>query len=271
MKLLKHSSRRQSFKKRKTALPTMSRVHSAMHPVSPKAPFYPLLRQRPAALIRNGIIGSGDGPGNKGLYQVDDRVYTTSKIFIRDGYMYPRQSGQTMDPRFPYELHEFPNGTGATGLQLVTTPKVHISGEYLACTGGSESHANGSGSLSRRDGRKAAAAEINLANQVYWLQKHRIRSRNNSGSGATPASASSSAIPKAISQDNEILQTNSLERHYIRNVDDLLTSMRDKQKQQQFDEKEQRDITIENICCTPQSTASHRLKKKVSFQTSYLC
>jgi len=82
--------------------------------------------------VRNGIIGGGEGPGSSGLYQINDRVYTTSKMFLRDGYMYPRQPGQPMDPRYPLELHEFPQQFGATGLQLVSTPKVHIAGEYLA-------------------------------------------------------------------------------------------------------------------------------------------
>ena len=246
MKILKYTSRRSSLKKRKSHVASSSLNRSTvMHPVNPKAAFYPFLKQRPTAFIRNGVIGSGDGPGSKGLYQVDDRIYTTTKMFIRDGYMYPRQAGQTMDPRFPYELHEFPNDTGATGLQLVRTPKVHISGEYLA--NGSSDHNGGSmagvtadnsrSSLTRRDARKAAA-EINLANQVYWLQKQRIRSRSNS-------------VGQHLGQD--LAMTNTVDRNYIRNVDDLLISLKHQDELYQTAPSE-----------SGQSTASARRRKKVS-------
>lgn len=254
MKILKYTSRRNSVKKRKSSMATSTRS-SAIHPVNPKAAFYPFLKQRPTAFIRNGIIGHGEGPGSKGLYQVDDRIYTTTKMFIRDGYMYPRQAGQTMDPRFPYELHEFPDDTGATGLQLVTAPKVHISGEYLAngssdhpstamATGGNMLHTS-SGSLTRRDARKAAA-EINLANQVYWLQKQRIRSRSNS-LGQMVTGLQDETITSPVT-------SNTMERNYIRNVDDLLTSMNKQDQIYQIAPSE-----------SGQSTASNRRKKKVSF------
>lgn len=254
MKILKYTSRRSSLKKRKSHMASSSLNRSTvMHPVNPKAAFYPFLKQKPTAFIRNGVIGSGDGPGSKGLYQVDDRIYTTTKMFIRDGYMYPRQAGQTMDPRFPYELHEFPSNTGATGLQLVSTPKVHISGEYLA--NGTADHNGGSmtgmnnnmavgtsadnnrSSLTRRDARKAAA-EINLANQVYWLQKQRMRSRSNS-------------LGQHLGQD--LALTNAVEHNYIRNVDDLLVSL------QQHDEVYQVAPSESG-----HSIASARRKKKVS-------
>lgn len=256
MKILKYTSRRSSLKKRKSNMATSSRA-SVMHPVNPKAAFYPFLKQKPTAFIRNGIIGAGEGPGSKGLYQVDDRIYTTTKMFIRDGYMYPRQAGQSMDPRFPYELHEFPDDTGATGLQLVSTPKVHISGEYLAngssdhaatasagvslpSSGRNNFHAGGDGSLTRRDARKAAT-EINLANQVYWLQKQRIRSRSNSlGTRLAQEDMSPSGA------------SHIAERNYIRNVDDLLTSLK------------QQDQIYQPPSESGQSTASNRRKKKVS-------
>lgn len=247
---------------------------SAMHPVNPKSAFYPLLKQRPTALIRNGIIGDGQGPGAQGLYQVDDRIYTTTKMFIRDGYMYPRQPGQTMDPRYPYELHEFPDETGATGLQLVTTPKVHISGEYLAQSSGIGSGGGGGGggisseyvasqmgmgsmsrnaSLTRRDARKAAA-EINLANQVYWLQKQRVRSRSNSLGQRVLNCAGGTVAPSVDSCDPPTTPSTTLDRTYIRNVDDLLLSLR---------QREQNQVPPSE---SGYSTASNRRRKKVSYQ-----
>ncbi|XP_037943099.1 uncharacterized protein LOC119675952 [Teleopsis dalmanni] len=238
-----YTSRRSSFKakQRKTVLPTQTaavRRNGIINTVNTQAR-YIRAGYTPTALIRNGIIGSGEGPGANGLYQIDDRIYTTSKMFLRDGYMYPRQPGQTMDPRYPYELHEFPHQTGAAGLQLVTTPKVHISGEYLA-NGGSANDAGNNASLSRRNARKAAA-EINYANQVYWLQKNRLdanadgrRSRSNSLGHRTAAGA--------------VTAPNTLERNCIRNVDDLLNSL---------------GKNVENGRGTPHSTSSHRRKKKL--------
>lgn len=86
----------------------------------PALPF----QQRPTALVTNAIIGGGDGPLNNGLLQVGDQIYTTTKWFIRDRYEYPRQAGQVMDSRFPYELHMFSEDTA--GLQLVKVPEVRL-------------------------------------------------------------------------------------------------------------------------------------------------
>lgn len=80
------------------------------------------LQQRPIAFVTNGIVGKGSGPLNNGLLQVDNQIYTTTHLFIRDIYEYPRQEGQVIDVRFPYELHKFPERTA--GLQLVKVPKV---------------------------------------------------------------------------------------------------------------------------------------------------
>ncbi|XP_004529166.1 tight junction protein ZO-1 isoform X4 [Ceratitis capitata] len=199
MKLLKHNSRRHSFKakQRRTVLPPQSAASryngssgTVLNGVNTQAR-YIRAGYKPAAFIRNGIIGGGEGPGASGLYQINDRIYTTSKMFLRDAYMYPRQAGQSMDPRFPYELHEFPEETGAAALQLVAVPKVHISGEYLANSGTTSTAAkynaesnNNTSSLSRRNVRKAAT-EINLANEIYSMQKLRLdgesrHSRSNS-------------------------------------------------------------------------------------------
>uniref|UniRef100_W8B9N9 Tight junction protein ZO-2 n=1 Tax=Ceratitis capitata TaxID=7213 RepID=W8B9N9_CERCA len=199
MKLLKHNSRRHSFKakQRRTVLPPQSAASryngssgTLLNGVNTQAR-YIRAGYKPAAFIRNGIIGGGEGPGASGLYQINDRIYTTSKMFLRDAYMYPRQAGQSMDPRFPYELHEFPEETGAAALQLVAVPKVHISGEYLANSGTTSTAAkynaesnNNTSSLSRRNVRKAAT-EINLANEIYSMQKLRLdgesrHSRSNS-------------------------------------------------------------------------------------------
>lgn len=172
---MKSSTRRRSFKTKPQQLKTNI--------------YNPLVQYRPTAYVRNGIIGGGQGPGANGLYQIEDRVYTTSKMFLRDGFMYPRQPGQSMDPRFPLELHEFPQQFGATGLQLVSTPKVHIAGEYLTSeqsqlqaqtppTPEEQAIAN------RRGARQAAAADINLANQVFLLGKQRSRSRSRSRSNS---------------------------------------------------------------------------------------
>ncbi|SPP84426.1 Hypothetical predicted protein, partial [Drosophila guanche] len=190
----------------------------------PKSNVYnPLVRYRPTAYVRNGIIGGGEGPGSSGIYQIDDRVYTTNKMFLRDGYMYPRQPGQPMDPRYPLELHEFPQHFGATGLQLVSTPKVHIAGEYLE-----EQHQQQQQQQQQqqvqlqheheRQGRKAAAAaEINLANQVYWLGKQKTRSRSRSNSAGNKSMTSCMGGGGGGERDRD--------RPYIRNVDDLLKAM----------------------------------------------
>lgn len=181
----------------------------------------PLVRYRPTAYVRNGIIGGGTGPGAAGLYQINDRVYTTSKMFLRDGYMYPRQPGQPMDPRFPLELHEFPQQFGATGLQLVSTPKVHIAGEYMA-SGEQPAEAVQEQQLQaeqRRGVRQAAAADINLANQVYWLGKQRSRSRSRSRSNSLGNKSITSCISGGAGDGN------ARDRPYIRNVDDLLTAL----------------------------------------------
>lgn len=201
---MKSSTRRRSFKTKQ---------------LQPKTNICnPLVRYRPTAYVRNGIIGGGSGPGANGLYQIDDRVYTTSKMFLRDGYMYPRQPGQPMDPRFPLELHEFPQQFGATGLQLVTTPKVHIAGEYLASEQQqAEAQEHQQANAERRGARQAAAADINLANQVYWLGKQRSRSRSRSRSN----SLGNKSITSCISGG----ERGARERPYIRNVDDLLSAL----------------------------------------------
>ncbi|XP_039958862.1 uncharacterized protein LOC120773793 isoform X5 [Bactrocera tryoni] len=187
MKLLQYKSRPNSFKakQRRTVMPPQSATgrrssgnRAGLNTINTQAR-YIRAGYTPTAFIRNGIIGGGEGPGANGLYQIDDRIYTTTKMFLRDAYMYPRQAGQAMDPRYPYELHEFPEETGAVGLQLVTTPKVHISGEYLASSSSAASvdkHKNenhNNSSLSRRNVRKAAA-EISLANEMYLIQKQRL-------------------------------------------------------------------------------------------------
>lgn len=118
MRILRQTSRHYNPKK--------TQRFSLIHPIHPKSPFIALLKRRPTAFIRNGIVGSGVGPCRNGLIQINDSIYTTSKIFVRDGYMYPRQAGQAVDPRFPFELHEFADETGATGLQLVSIPKVQV-------------------------------------------------------------------------------------------------------------------------------------------------
>lgn len=82
------------------------------------------LQQRPTALVTNAIIGAGEGPLNNGLFQVGDQIFTTTKWFIRDRYEYPRQAGQIMDSRFPYELHKF--SEESAGLQLVKVPAVRL-------------------------------------------------------------------------------------------------------------------------------------------------
>lgn len=203
---MKSSTRRRSFKTKQ---------------LQPKTNICnPLVRYRPTAYVRNGIIGGGSGPGANGLYQIDDRVYTTSKMFLRDGYMYPRQPGQPMDPRFPLELHEFPQQFGATGLQLVTTPKVHIAGEYLASDQQqAEAQEQQQANAERRGARQAAAADINLANQVYWLGKQRSRSRSRSRSN----SLGNKSITSCISGGGG--ERGAKDRPYIRNVDDLLSAL----------------------------------------------
>lgn len=82
------------------------------------------LQQRPIALVTNAIIGAGNGPLNNGLFQVGDQIFTTTKWFIRDRYEYPRQAGQVMDRRFPFELHKF--SEESAGLQLVKVPEVRL-------------------------------------------------------------------------------------------------------------------------------------------------
>lgn len=205
---MKSSTRRRSFKTKQ---------------LQPKTNICnPLVRYRPTAFVRNGIIGGGSGPGANGLYQIDDRVYTTSKMFLRDGYMYPRQPGQPMDPRFPLELHEFPQQFGATGLQLVTTPKVHIAGEYLASEQQqAEAEEQQQANAERRGARQAAAADINLANQVYWLGKQRSRSRSRSRSN----SLGNKSITSCISGGGGGVERGARDRPYIRNVDDLLCAL----------------------------------------------
>ncbi|EDV95078.1 GH22458 [Drosophila grimshawi] len=208
---MKPSTRRRSFKTKQP---------------QPKANFYnPLVRHRPTAYVRNGIIGGGNGPGADGLYQIDDRVYTTSKMFLRDGYMYPRQPGQSMDPRFPLELHEFPQQLGAAGLQLVSTPKVHIAGEYLASEQAptQEQTQEQQAAADRRCVRQAAAADINLANQVYWLGKQRSRSRSRSRSNSLGSKSITSCIGGGTLSARE--QERDRDRPYIRNVDDLLHAL----------------------------------------------
>ncbi|XP_017014004.2 tight junction protein ZO-3 isoform X13 [Drosophila takahashii] len=212
---MKPSTRRRSFKTK----PPKSNVYN------------PLVRYRPTAYVRNGIIGGGEGPGSSGLYQINDRVYTTSKMFLRDGYMYPRQPGQPMDPRYPLELHEFPQQFGATGLQLVSTPKVHIAGEYLANEQQQQQQqqhqqqhqqVQEQQQLGRR--KAAAAAEINLANQVYWLgkQKSRSRSRSNSVGNRSITSCMGSG---GGGGEREREREKDRDRPYKRNVDDLLQAL----------------------------------------------
>nr|XP_017031388.1 uncharacterized protein LOC108080974 [Drosophila kikkawai]XP_017031390.1 uncharacterized protein LOC108080974 [Drosophila kikkawai] len=194
----------------------------------PKANVYnPLVRYRPAAYVRNGIIGGGDGPGSSGLYQINDKVYTTSKMFLRDGFMYPRQPGQPMDPRYPLELHEFPQQFGATGLQLVSTPKVHIAGEYLANDQLQQQQQQQQVQEHQQLGRRkaataAAAAEINLANQVYWLGKQKSRSRSRSNSLGNKSITS--CMGGGGSNGDRDRERNQ-DRPYIRNVDDLLQAL----------------------------------------------
>ncbi|KAH8359140.1 hypothetical protein KR093_004599 [Drosophila rubida] len=204
---MKPSTRRRSFKTK---------------PPQAKANIYnPLVRFRPAAYVRNGIIGGGQGPGANGLYQIEDRVYTTNKMFLRDGYMYPRQPGQPMDPRFPLELHEFPQQFGATGLQLVSTPKVHIAGEYLASEQNPPAQTPEQQALAgRRCARQAAAADINLANQVYLLGKQRSRSRSRSRSNSLGNKSLTSCMGGGSTE-----RARERDRPYIRNVDDLLQSL----------------------------------------------
>lgn len=208
---MKPSTRRRSFKTKQ---------------LQPKANIYnPLVRHRPTAFVRNGIIGGGSGPGTDGLYQIDDRVYTTSKMFLRDGYMYPRQPGQPMDPRFPLELHEFPQQLGATGLQLVSTPKVHIAGEYLGSEQAQEQQQQEQqATAARHCARQTAAADINLANQVYWLGKQRSRSRSRSRSNSVGNKSISSCIGGGGSS-TVVDRNRERERPYIRNVDDLLHAL----------------------------------------------
>lgn len=198
MKILKYNSRRHSFKakQRRTVLPSQSATcqrssgnGGGRNAINTQAR-YIRAGYTPTAFIRNGIIGGGEGPGANGLYQIDDRIYTTTKMFLRDAYMYPRQPGQVIDPRYPYELHEFPKETGAAGLQLITTPKVHISGEYLASSSAAgtvdkswkENHNNSS--LNRRNVRKAAV-EISLANEMYSMQKHRLNGESSWSRGSS--------------------------------------------------------------------------------------
>ncbi|KAH8250201.1 hypothetical protein KR026_007656 [Drosophila bipectinata] len=204
---MKPSTRRRSFKTK----PAKANLYN------------PLVRYRPTAYVRNGIIGGGEGPGSSGLYQINDRVYTTSKMFLRDGYMYPRQPGQPMDPRYPLELHEFPQQFGATGLQLVSTPKVHIAGEYLA-NDQQQQQQQVQEHQERQMGRRkaAAAAEINLANQVYWLgkQKSRSRSRSNSLGNKSMTSCIGGGSGGGGGE-----RERDRERPYIRNVDDLLQAL----------------------------------------------
>ncbi|KAH8335659.1 hypothetical protein KR074_008583 [Drosophila pseudoananassae] len=208
---MKPSTRRRSFKTK----PAKANLYN------------PLVRYRPTAYVRNGIIGGGEGPGSSGLYQINDRVYTTSKIFLRDGYMYPRQPGQPMDPRYPLELHEFPQQFGATGLQLVSTPKVHIAGEYLA--NDQQQQQQVQEHQERQMGRRkaAAAAEINLANQVYWLgkQKSRSRSRSNSLGNKSMTSCIGGGGGGGGSAGGGGERERDRERPYIRNVDDLLQAL----------------------------------------------
>ncbi|XP_034488626.1 uncharacterized protein LOC117792552 isoform X3 [Drosophila innubila] len=204
---MKSSTRRRSFKTK---------------PQQPKSNIYnPLVRYRPTAYVRNGIIGGGQGPGANGLYQIEDRVYTTNKMFLRDGYMYPRQPGQPMDPRYPLELHEFPQQFGATGLQLVSTPKVHIAGEYLASDQSQTQTQNPEQQAiaNRRGACQAAAADINLANQVFLLGKQRSRSRSRSRSN----SLGNKSITSCIGGSTE--RVRERDRPYIRNVDDLLHAL----------------------------------------------
>ncbi|TDG52252.1 hypothetical protein AWZ03_001533 [Drosophila navojoa] len=213
---MKSSTRRRSFKTK---------------PIQPKANLYnPLVRHRPTAYVRNGIIGGGNGPGADGLYQIDDRVYTTSRMFMRDGYMYPRQPGQPMDPRFPLELHEFPEQLGATGLQLVSTPKVHIAGEYLASEQPLEAEQEPPAAAMRRCARQAAAADINLVNQAYWLGKQRTRSRSRSRSNSLGSKSIASCMGGGGSggggaggEGTE--PERERKRPFIRNVDDLLHAL----------------------------------------------
>ncbi|KQS39455.1 uncharacterized protein Dere_GG17413, isoform D [Drosophila erecta] len=206
------STRRRSFKTK----PPKSNVYN------------PLVRYRPTAYVRNGIIGGGEGPGSSGVYQINDRVYTTSKMFLRDGYMYPRQPGQTMDPRFPLELHEFPQQFGATGLQLVSAPKVHIAGEYLANEQQQQQQQQQHQQVQEQQqlGRRkaAAAAEINLANQVYWLGKQKTRSRSRSNSVGN-RSITSCMGGGGGGGDKERERVGDRDRPYIRNVDDLLQAL----------------------------------------------
>ncbi|XP_050745445.1 uncharacterized protein LOC127011623 isoform X1 [Drosophila biarmipes] len=215
---MKPSTRRRSFKTK----PPKSNVYN------------PLVRYRPTAYVRNGIIGGGEGPGSSGLYQINDRVYTTSKMFLRDGYMYPRQPGQPMDPRYPLELHEFPQQFGATGLQLVSTPKVHIAGEYLANNEQQQQQqqhhqqqhqqVQEQQQLGRR--KAAAAAEINLANQVYWLGKQKSRSRSRSNSvGNRSITSCMGGGGGGGDREREKERERERDRPYIRNVDDLLQAL----------------------------------------------
>ncbi|XP_023173750.2 tight junction protein ZO-1 isoform X4 [Drosophila hydei] len=209
---MKPSSRRRSFKTKQ---------------LQPKANLYnPLVRHRPTAYVRNGIIGGGNGPGTDGLYQIDDRVYTTSRMFMRDGYMYPRQPGQPMDPRFPLELHEFPEQLGATGLQLVSTPKVHIAGEYLASEQPLETDPEPQAAVMRRCARQAAAADINLVNQAYCLGKQRIRSRSRSRSNSLGSKSIASCMGGGGGGGGDVTEPDrERKRPFIRNVDDLLHSL----------------------------------------------
>lgn len=237
---MKPSTRRRSFKTK---------------PPQPKTNICnPLVRYRPTAYVRNGIIGGGTGPGANGLYQINDRVYTTNKMFLRDGYMYPRQPGQPMDPRFPLELHEFPQQFGATGLQLVSTPKVHIAGEYLASEQQqAEAQEQQQVQAERRGARQAAAADINLANQVYWLGKQRSRSRSRSRSNSLGNKSITSCIsggPERGARDP---------RPYIRNVDDLLSALGKR-------DASAADNQLETASTHTSGSMQRRRFKKVSFR-----
>ncbi|KAH8416955.1 hypothetical protein KR222_000176 [Zaprionus bogoriensis] len=207
---MKPSTRRRSFKTK---------------PPQPKTNFSnPLVRYRPTAYVRNGIVGGGSGPGANGLYQIEDRVYTTSKMFLRDGYMYPRQPGQPMDPRFPLELHEFPQQFGATGLQLVSTPKVHIAGEYLSSEQQqADAEEQQQATAEKRGARQAAAADINLANQFYWLGKQRKRSRSRSRSNSLGNKSITSCMGGGGGGGTG--ERGARDRPNIRNVDDLLCAL----------------------------------------------
>lgn len=177
MKFLKCSSRRRSFKAKTSSFNSQgSRRHSALNSRLIRSgvgnPFAPNLFRH------NGMIGE--------LYPFDNHFYN-SKTFIRDNYMYPRQPGQSMDPRYPYAVHEFPTTN--------SNNKVHIAGDHIPKARVSSHRRRLSESASVVAAATSSSPINSTPNQVYWIQADDGSLKHNS-------------------------RSNSL--GYIRNVDDLL-------------------------------------------------